>query len=1114
MVLEQFIIDADIIWDQVGKTFFENPEAKPGRIMRVQVVNAGIVEDLTGYTLNLGWTSVRDPSKFGLDAFDDVDITKGIFEIEYTSGMLTNVGPLNASLQLVPPGEGRPIESNNFKLTVKNSAINAEAIQGENSFSTLETALVKVNDWNARIDDVEQDFKDRADALDEAYPVRLTAAEQSVAAVEAQVDLLNRGLGETMPTMASLLATYPTGDTRDHIVAGNIAEVDTLTVTGVPTTAGNVTVTLNGVAVNVPVTVGVAEVASLLVTAVPTVAGNVTINLNGVPITVALDPAVQTTTDLVAAAIRAVTFTGWIAGGTGSTVTFTATAVGTKTDATYSAGTTGATGTMTTTTQGVAAATTTTVATAIRAAVFAGWTTGGTGAVVTFTATTAGTRTAPVFSAGTTGTTGTFVRTAIGEAPNFHRYFWNDAAWTDGGAYQAVELVDGSVTGAKLANDSVTADKIAGLEVTTHQINNAVTSIGRPTLISIDDFVPTPAGYGKVTSIDVLGKLYANSGNYVFGNAQLDPSINHISFRNEKSDGFYLVLGGTLDNFTVLCLQTDNFGKIFDVSKTAASATKYPVAAMAALTSLGVGAIVSVEVTPTGYIVSITKSGSTTVNTFIIDKVNYPLSVNWINSYLGIMGFNGYQTTALLSEFKLLGSASLLNNMDNLEASIEAVKLDVGSINKAITIEHLVKEGELISGNGITYTLAENVSGKTELRITCPNPTGGPTDWSSLFLSDAASNDGFTFTYANNVYLLLGYTSSTAWSGIGLQPDTMGKLIEFTSTGHSIKYQSELAYGTVISVGTRIHVSYDADAFTYSFKKKAIGDTEFVDWFTIVKTDYPIMVNWGTTTRFGFLGYEGYAASYLVAKDLTVGTVGSAASQIAAKLTELSEALAALKSASANNTTRFFGKIANFLGDSITAGVGASSVATRYTTLVKEALGLSAINNYGISGTLITHEDGRTNAFVDRYSSMAAADIIIVYGITNDYWNGTGVLGPEDSVNIYEVYGALNVLMSGLIAKYPNGEIIFITPNGQYFNGHSSDVPNPNSGLNMKGYRDAILNRCEHYGITTLDLFSIGGMDIAHDPTARTTYTTDGVHSNDAGNKRIADRLVGLLKML
>lgn len=317
MVLEQFIIDADIIWDQVGKTFFENPEAKPGRIMRVQVVNAGIIEDLTGYTLNLGWTSVRDPSKFGLDAFDDVDITKGIFEIEYTSGMLTNVGPLNASLQLVPPGEGRPIESNNFKLTVKNSAINAEAIQSETSFKALENALVEVNSWNARIDLVEQEFKGRADALDGAYPVRLTAAEQSVAAVEAQVDLLNRGLGETMASLALLNSTYPAGDTKDHIVAGNIAEVDTLTVTAIPTVAGNITVTLNGVAK-----------------------------------TITVDPAVQTTTALVAALIRGTAFTGWTTAGTGTTVTFTSTTAGARTVPIFSGGTTGVTASIVVTVKG------------------------------------------------------------------------------------------------------------------------------------------------------------------------------------------------------------------------------------------------------------------------------------------------------------------------------------------------------------------------------------------------------------------------------------------------------------------------------------------------------------------------------------------------------------------------------------------------------------------------------------------------------------------------------------------------------------------------------------------------------------------------------------------
>ena len=57
MVLENFLADADILWDRAGKKLFEKPEARTGRIMRVQVTNRGVVEDLTGYTLNLGWTS-------------------------------------------------------------------------------------------------------------------------------------------------------------------------------------------------------------------------------------------------------------------------------------------------------------------------------------------------------------------------------------------------------------------------------------------------------------------------------------------------------------------------------------------------------------------------------------------------------------------------------------------------------------------------------------------------------------------------------------------------------------------------------------------------------------------------------------------------------------------------------------------------------------------------------------------------------------------------------------------------------------------------------------------------------------------------------------------------
>lgn len=143
MVLENFLRDVDILWDRVGKSLHERPDALVGRKMRVQVVNASIVEDLTGYALNLGWKSMSDETKFGLDGFTIIDATKGIFEIEYTSGMLSNYGSLRGTLQLVPP-VGNTVESNNFGITVKKSAIDSEAIQSETSFTALTMALVSV----------------------------------------------------------------------------------------------------------------------------------------------------------------------------------------------------------------------------------------------------------------------------------------------------------------------------------------------------------------------------------------------------------------------------------------------------------------------------------------------------------------------------------------------------------------------------------------------------------------------------------------------------------------------------------------------------------------------------------------------------------------------------------------------------------------------------------------------------------------------------------------------------------------------------------------------------------------------------------------------------------
>jgi phage tail sheath gpL-like len=97
-----------------------------------------------------------------------------------------------------------------------------------------------------------------------------------------------------------------------------------------------------------------AEVASLKITAAATTAGDITVSLDGVAKIVAVEAAA--TAVQIADLIRATAFVGWtVSGAIGTdTVTFTATAPGDKADAVYTPGTTGALGTMTTTIQGTA----------------------------------------------------------------------------------------------------------------------------------------------------------------------------------------------------------------------------------------------------------------------------------------------------------------------------------------------------------------------------------------------------------------------------------------------------------------------------------------------------------------------------------------------------------------------------------------------------------------------------------------------------------------------------------------------------------------------------------------------------------------------------------------
>ena len=210
------------------------------------------------------------------------------------------------------------------------------------------------------------------------------------------------------------------------------------------------------------------------------------------------------------------------------------------------------------------------------------------------------------------------------------------------------------------------------------------------------------------------------------------------------------------------------------------------------------------------------------------------------------------------------------------------------------------------------------------------------------------------------------------------------------------------------------------------------------------------------------------------------------------------------------------GKKINFLGDSITEGAGTSCEAARFTCVLKDIAGLSEIRNYGIGGTRIarqqtvTNEKHDKNDYCGRFQSMDDdADIIVVFGGTNDYGHGDAPFGSFSDRTPDTFCGAVHYLFRGLIEKYPTKPIIVLTP----LHRENDYVPNALHGKILKDYVDVIREAAEMYSLPVLDLFASFGLcpDI---PAQKAAFCLDGLHPNDAGNRMLAERLKSFLETL
>lgn len=210
--------------------------------------------------------------------------------------------------------------------------------------------------------------------------------------------------------------------------------------------------------------------------------------------------------------------------------------------------------------------------------------------------------------------------------------------------------------------------------------------------------------------------------------------------------------------------------------------------------------------------------------------------------------------------------------------------------------------------------------------------------------------------------------------------------------------------------------------------------------------------------------------------------------------------------------------VINVLGDSITEGVGASSENKNYPAVLAKLTG-AKVNNYGLSCSRITDIDAQYSnvaSFIDRmYGMDKSADLVIVFGGTNDFWYGDCPIGSREDYTTKTFYGALNTMMGYLKGSFPNADIVFITP---YRQGKDADESHDcqrttygNFGTGtLQDYRKAILDRCQHYGIPVLDLYEDYELNTVDNRDALVRYgqyLCDGVHLNDAGYNLLARKI-------
>ncbi len=212
--------------------------------------------------------------------------------------------------------------------------------------------------------------------------------------------------------------------------------------------------------------------------------------------------------------------------------------------------------------------------------------------------------------------------------------------------------------------------------------------------------------------------------------------------------------------------------------------------------------------------------------------------------------------------------------------------------------------------------------------------------------------------------------------------------------------------------------------------------------------------------------------------------------------------------------------VVSCFGDSTTWGANGEAsgggMDIAWPGRLKEKMGFREVYNFGKKGSRLAVTAERKDSFVERLDQVLAkpADLFLVLGGVNDFQHDVplGSAGEEDT---HTVCGAVRHIIEGILTRYPDRKLIFLTPMKNNFQHPTKHYPGSfdknAQGLIQADYAAAIRKTCDHYSVPVIDLYAESGIS-PFLPAQQKRYMPDGLHYSEAGYERLAERIGGELR--